>query len=251
MAGPDPAALQARIITHMNADHAFSLTLYARHYNHLPQHMACTARLESLTLTHLTMTSSFGRLLVPFSPPLTSLTQAREKLVAMHADCLAVLDVADVRVAQYRPPNAWWQWAAALGVTAVLLTFPFRASLLPESGSWAAGFWSLGGRAPWLARLAWVMQPVTLPATLLIHVLEVRHLVVGRLRRFSVQMFSAVWWCWVVDVFLEGFGAFMRFDQVVTELREAKGLQTMEVKGQKARELRDRRGAAAGAHEGT
>lgn len=246
MAAPDPEAVKARIISHINADHAFSLTLYARHCNQLPLAMARTARLEAITLDHLIMTSSFGRLLVPFSPPLASLSQAREKLVAMHNDCLAALDVDDVEVTQYRPPNRWWQWGFAVGVTAVLLTFPFRASLRPDSGTWIAWFWSVGGRVPLLAELAYTLQPIVLPATLVIHVLEARHMISGRLRRFSVENFSTVWWCWVVGVFLEGFGAFMRFDEAVAELREAKGMQKMEVKGNMARESKERRAAAAG-----
>lgn len=70
----------------------------------------------------------------------------------------------------------------------------------------------------------------------------------GRLRRFNVETFSRVWWCWVGACLFEGFGAFMRFDEVVADLREAKGPQKAEVKESMARELKDRRAAAASAH---
>ncbi|ETN41778.1 uncharacterized protein HMPREF1541_03715 [Cyphellophora europaea CBS 101466] len=238
--------MKARIITHMNADHAFSLQLYARHYNRLPLATARTATLEDITTSHLIMTSSFGRLLVPLDPPLSSLGQARDRLVAMHNDCLAALDVADVQVSRYTPPNRLHQWAFLVGASAVLLTFPFRASLHPDSGSWLAWAWGLGGRLPWLAETAWRVAPLVWPLTLGIHVLEVRHMMVSRLRRYGVEPFSALWWAWVLDNFFEGFGAFARFDEVVAEERARKGLAKVEVRGEKGREARERK--AAGGH---
>ena len=55
-----------------------------------------------------------------------------------------------------------------------------------------------------------------------IHSAEAVHMVTGRLRRYQVECFSGVWWEWVADNFFEGAGAYVRFDEMVKEKREAK-----------------------------
>jgi hypothetical protein len=239
--------MKSRIIIHMNADHAHSLVLYARHYNKLPLAFARTARLEDITPTHLTMSSSFGRLLVPLDPPLASLAQSRERLVAMHAECLEALGVEDVEVTEYRRPNRTWQWGFMAGVVAVYVSFPFGESMRPGSGGWGARLWSLDGRVDWLGELAWFLKgKFLLPLVVAIHVVEAYVMATGRLRRYNVEVMGRVWWCWVVSVFLEGFGAFMRFDEVVADIREKRGADKMEAKDKMAKDLKERRAAAAG-----
>ena len=241
MAQPADEAVKTRIILHMNRDHAFSLCLYARHYNQLPLTHAHTAQMDDITLSHLTLATSFGRLLIPLQPPLTSLAQARERLVAMHEECQAALGVSDVAVNAYRAPDRAWQWTLGAAVAAVLATFPFRAALHPDSGSWIAAFWSVGGRVRVLAQLAYMLQPVVLPVTLVIHVLEAVHMARSRLARYSVEEFSGVWWAWMLDCFVEGFGSFIRFDEMVKDTRERRGEAKEQVKVQLGREARERK----------
>ncbi|KAG9780832.1 hypothetical protein KCU88_g3624, partial [Aureobasidium melanogenum] len=100
---PDPAAIKSRIITHMNADHALSLRLYLTQYSHVPLPATKTAQMQDITLDHIIITlgpssPASGRYRIPLDPPMKSLLEARERLVAMHNDCLAALDLSDVIV---------------------------------------------------------------------------------------------------------------------------------------------------------
>ena len=157
-------------------------------------------------MSHLILTSSFGRTLIPFDPPLNSFSEARERLVAMHELCLKELDVEGVMLERYVPPNQWWQWCMFALTMWTFTTLPFRASLLPESRSLINKAWSLGGTAPWLARLAYQMSPLTLAFMIVVHGWECYVMGFRRLRRYEVEVFSWVWWCWVLDVWCEGFG---------------------------------------------
>ena len=76
--GPsDPVALKHRVLTHMNADHHLSLRLYLQHYNHVPSSGTTSAELLDITTGHMILSSSFGRHVVSFDPPMTSLSEAR------------------------------------------------------------------------------------------------------------------------------------------------------------------------------
>lgn len=225
-ASPTEAAQISRIITHMNTDHARSLSLYLRHYCNLPASQTTTATLEDITLDHLILTTAVptkGRYLIPFTPPLASLASARERLVAMHTASLSALDLDEVVVTEYLYPTKLWEWFAGVAVFLIFTTFPFRAKLHPDSHSWISLIWSLGGLVEWNARLTYYIQPWLLPVVLAIHVGEVVVLMLPRLRRCGVEVGTGVWWAWVVDCFLEGGGAWLRFDGLVEEKRGVKG----------------------------
>jgi hypothetical protein len=229
MANPkDLTALRIRIITHMNKDHARSLQLYARHYNHLPaSEVRIAPKLTEIAPNYLILTTSQPqhRLLIPLEPPLPNdLSGARERLVGMHQSCLTALNLSDVVITTYRPPTKWWEYAAGIMVFLILLTFPFRSQIHPNSNSPISKIWSVGGLAPWLAKLAHAVSWWVLPMVWVIHVGEVVGCMLPRLRRYGVETGSAVWWGWVVDCFLEGGGAWLRFDRLVAE-KEAKKAQ--------------------------
>lgn len=152
---------------------------------------------------------------------MSSLSESRERLVAMHKDALQGLDLSDIVVKEYRPPTVWygWLWLGFCGL--VLATHPFRSSLLPESGSWIASIWSLGGLVPGLARLSYTLQPLTLGFVVLTHICEAIWLMGWkRLRRHQVPIASRVWTLWILDNLVEGFAALMRFNEVVREIEE-------------------------------
>ena len=207
----------------MNADHQFSLILYSRYYSKLPLAHAKTSKLDDITLNHMVIKSSFGRCMVPFDPPLKSFAEVRERVVAMHQEALKGLDVEDLLVDEYKFPNRWWMWLLMGLTTTTMITFPFRSQLHPDSGSFISQIWSLGGLVPQLAKLAYKLSPIVWPLTILIHLGEAAHMARGRLTRYQVEMFSGVWWMWVVDNFFEGVGAFFRFDEMVKGMREEKG----------------------------
>jgi Protein of unknown function (DUF2470) len=222
---PSPEVLESRIITHMNADHSASLRLYARQYSKLPLSHARTATLEDLNLNHLILSSSFGRTLVPFDPPLKTLSEARERLVAMHEYCLKELDVDGTMLQEYRLPNQWWQWTLMIVCGWCFTTLPFRSLIHPSSNSWISSVYSVGGKAPWLAEFAYTVAPLTLGIMLFVHGWEAMTMVRTRMRRYEVEMFSGVWWCWVLDCFVEGVGSFVRVDDTVLKIKEAKEKQ--------------------------
>jgi len=221
MAADDPkvAAMKTGIISHMNADHGESLSLYLRYYNRLPRSHADTAKLEDITLEHMVISSSFGTVRVPIKPRMKSLADAREKLVAMHFDALNGLGLSKIVVKEYRLPNRAYQWFNMITCALVFLTFPFRDSLAPASGSWASWIWSLGGTVPQIAQLAYQLQPVLLPIVVVLHSLEATWMARSRLAKHQVKLGSVLWWKWAIDTWVEGFGAMKRFDGIVEEIK--------------------------------
>ncbi|KAJ9612964.1 hypothetical protein H2200_002905 [Cladophialophora chaetospira] len=219
---PDPAAVKARVLTHMNADHHLSLRLYLQHYSHVPSSGTNTAKLLDITTDHIIIESSYGRHVIPFEPPMKSLMEARERLVDMHNLCLRELDLSDVVVKNYVLPDRAWQWLLSGLCLLIYATFPFRESLKPESGSVSSKIWSLGGVAPWLAKLSYTLAPYILGFVVVAHCGETLWLINGRLKRHWVEAGSAVWWFWVADCMTEGGGCLTRFDRLVKRLEAEK-----------------------------
>ncbi|ETI20677.1 hypothetical protein G647_07019 [Cladophialophora carrionii CBS 160.54] len=219
---PDAAAMKNRILTHMNADHQLSLRLYLQHYSHVPSSGTSSAKMLDISTEHMLVESSYGRHVIPFEPPMKSLMEARERLVNMHVLCLEKLDVSDVVVKNYVPPDRVWQWMLSGLCLLILSTFPFRSSLRPESGSVIAKIWSLGGAAPWLARLSHTLSPLVLTTVIVLHAGEAVWFINRRLNRHWVETGTAVWWCWVLDCLLEGGGCLTRFDRVVKRMEAEK-----------------------------
>jgi hypothetical protein len=205
----------------MNTDHALSIRLYLQNYCHVPSSGTTKATLSDITPDHMILHSSYGRHVVPFDPPMKSLIEARERLVAMHNDCLLKLGLSDVVIDEYRLPRSVASYGLAALVTLILLTFPFRESLRPGSGGWGYRIWSLGGLVPGLARLSYAVAPVVLGFIVVAHAVEAVYFATSRLRRHWVQTFSGVWWWWMLDCWLQGFSSFIRFDRLVKD-KEAK-----------------------------
>ncbi|EXJ88099.1 hypothetical protein A1O1_05027 [Capronia coronata CBS 617.96] len=220
---PDAEAIKTRIIKHMNADHSLSLRLYLAQYAHVPLPGTTPAELVDITLEHMIITSAYGRHIIPLDPPMKSLLEARERLVTMHTACLASLDLSDVVVDRYVPPQRLWQWFVCGVCLLIFATFPFRDQLRPESGSLIARAWSVNGTAPALARLCYAVQPGVLGFMVIVHVLEAVWFARTKLRRHWVEAGSAVWWAWIGDCLLEGVGCLKRFDGVVGVKAKAKG----------------------------
>lgn len=222
-AAPDTAtaAMKSRIITHMNADHALSLRLYLMRYAHVPLGGTSVAELLDISLDHMILQSGYGRHVVALDPPMKSLMEARERLVAMHNWCLEELGLSDVVVDRYVPPNRAWQVGLSALCVLILATFPFREALL-DQGTVPGRVWSAGGTVPWLAQLSYTLQPLVLGVIVVAHLGEAAWMANTRLKRHWVEVGSWVWWLWVLDCAVEGFGCWTRFDEVVAEVEERK-----------------------------
>jgi hypothetical protein len=231
---PATNALKTRIITHMNADHADSLFLFARHYCKLPTAQASTAKLTDIELTHLLIstTSAFtnyttnrttARNYIPLTPPMSSFSEARERLVAMHNESLAGLGMSEIAVTRYQPPSSPFHLFVFALCLWCWLSFCYRPNLLPNAPVKAIyDFWSVGGYWPGLASFSYFLQPFTICFMLVVHISETVYLARTRLQKHQVKTGSPVWWSWVISSFIEGFGAIQRFDAVVQDKEEEK-----------------------------
>jgi len=226
---PKDDAMKARIIKHMNTDHAASLSLYLRHYRNLSASAAENPKLVDVSYSSLTITSADGTPHeIPLEPQLQSWADARPRVVAMDRDARAGLGLlppleasdehdsapAKVMVTAYDAPTAPFH-VFMIGMVAFL----FGGYFARRNGYWlvpGAWYWKnvmvyfpLGGAEGY----AWLQGKLVVPVVL-VHGAETLWMV-GRLRAHGVRMGTGLWWKWVGATFLEGFGAHQRFSAVV------------------------------------
>jgi Protein of unknown function (DUF2470) len=220
---PSDAAMQARIITHMNADHADSLSLFLQFYNNLSPTLASNPQLDTFTLDHMTIKSSFGRSHIPLTPPLTSYAEARQRMVDMNAEALTGLGFSSTKIEEYVPPQKLWQlFIFGLCLVCFVSFSPVGSPDLGPNASHSRVnllymFWSFGGLVPELSYFAHDVAMYVFVLMLVVHGSEAGWMAYSRLRRHRVSVGTLVWWQWVLSCSIEGFGSFLRFDQLVNE----------------------------------
>lgn len=210
------AAAKSRIITHMNSDHQESLIRYLQHYAHLSAFSARNAHLTDLTFSSLTILSSPRTPhLIPIDPPMTSWSDARPRVVAMDAEATSALGQSSITVKRYKRPRGFWAvvWVAAF---VTFLAFSRRANFRPGSVLFDGSLY----RVPGFAGFCWRIQRLVIWPMVVLHAGEALYMARGRLERHAVRMFGVVWWLWVGSTFVEGYGASVRFDEVVREEEE-------------------------------
>lgn len=214
--------MKARIISHMNADHQLSIRALLQHHASVPSLSTRSSKMEDITTEHMILNSVFGRHVIPFSPPLKSLSEARERLVALHNDSFQALDLSDIVVDSYYWPTKLWQYPATAFILLILITFPFPDSFLPQSKSLIYQIWSLGGLAPGLAALAHSLAFPVWFFIVAVHAAEATWLSKTRLRKHWIEPGTGTWMAWMIDCGLKGYSTFQRFDQIVKEKEAAK-----------------------------
>ncbi|KAL5359654.1 hypothetical protein BJX96DRAFT_148840 [Aspergillus floccosus] len=202
------------IITHMNKDHQRSLSMYLQVYCGVSAREAQSAQLADITLNDLLIVANKTRYTIPLTPPLTSLSEARPRVVAMHQHCLQKLGLSPVVINEYRAPRGV-QSLIFLTCLGLMLGFARRAHFV--EGSWVER--TLGAE---LAQKAWTVQPWVLWGMLGAHVLEATLLAVTRLRPYGVELFSRVWWMWMASTVVEGLTAFQRIDSMAKKEQKKK-----------------------------
>lgn len=209
----DDQSRKAFIIKHMNNDHARSLSLYLRAYCAVSPSAAQSPTLEDLRLTDMIISSQGSRYIIPFTPPLASLSDTRARVVAMHKESLRRLNLSDTKVTSYIPP----QGAQVIGFAlclATLVGYSRRANF--EPGSLLYDTLDLGARFPGFTEFSVKWQPWVFGSLAGAHAFEAVFLLGWmRLRKHGVKIFSGLWWTWMVLGFVEGFPAWMRFDAEV------------------------------------
>lgn len=219
------AATKARIISHMNADHSDSLIRYLRHYRSVSSFSARNASLKGITLNDLTISCSSypsqeSDHTIPINPPLNSWADARARLAEMDGDACKGLGCSNITVKKYAPPKGFM--AVVFGACVwTFLTFSRRSNFLPGSLYYDL----LLKYVPWFASFCYKIQPLLITIMLALHSAEAIHLAITRLNKYTVPMFSRLWWQWIISDFIEGIGALIRFDQVVEEERSRKERQ--------------------------
>ncbi|KAI0171747.1 hypothetical protein GGR52DRAFT_572911 [Hypoxylon sp. FL1284] len=214
-------AHKARIIAHMNKDHADELSHYLRAFNGVPEPAARGAALTDMTADAMTVRGADGvRHAVAIAPPLASAADARPRLVDMsqRARKLLGLDEEDaVRISTYTPPEG----AGVVSSVGVSLYFVCAATLSlvrPGTAAWAAldAFFPYGAPG-----YRWLVRAIFVPV-LVIHVTEAYWMARTRLAAHGVAVGSALWLLWMANAFIEGYPAMRRFDGLVEAERRRK-----------------------------
>lgn len=217
----DDKSRKAVIIKHMNNDHARSLSLYLRAYCAVSPRAAQSPILEDLRLTDMIISAQGSRYIIPFTPPLASISDTRARVVAMHKESLRRLNLSDTKITTYLPPQGPQVIGFALCLTA-LVAYSHRANF--EPGSVLYDTLDLGARAPGFTEFSVKWQPWVFGILAGLHAFEAAVLLGWmRLRKHGVEMFSGLWWTWIVLGFVEGFPAWMRFDAEVKRIENEGG----------------------------
>lgn len=218
MAGhSDAAALKDRIIRHMNADHHDSLVDYLRFYAKVPAQEAATAELVDIntggmTLTRVTEPNGPPRpIVIPIDPPMDSLKQSRERLVAMAFESMEGLGRSRWKVESY--PSA-----SLSGITyGVLATTILALVLFPDEtlrpGAKARQYLLLdsGAAARWLFTYQREIRSVIMGSAVYNAIMPMRR----RLQRHCYKSSWGQWVAWFGAALFEGPFACRLFDSEV------------------------------------
>ncbi|KAH6851158.1 hypothetical protein B0I37DRAFT_129649 [Chaetomium sp. MPI-CAGE-AT-0009] len=237
-----PPAQKAQTIAHMNADHRTDMRHILLHYGAVPpippsyyeagddddannkNPLMTDIDLASITLQLPGRPGVLHRVL--FEPPLGGWGERRGRLVEMTRvarEALGVGAAADdgektVVVDEYMAPRVPYDLAIFVAVLVYYVCFG-----LVWMGCVTPG--SIPARAVEAVRFpggvdgfTWLVEAIFVPVVVL-HAFETWLLERTKLQKYGVRRGSAVWWMWVVSVFIEGFMAFKRFDVVVERLK--------------------------------
>ena len=209
------AAAKQRILSHMNSEHQDSLQRYLEHYSDVSSFSGRNAKLTDITFNSMTILTSTGSRTIPIDPPLTSWSQARERVVAMDAEATAGLHRSNVTVKKYKKPKGFWA-VVFVASACTFVVFSRRSNFQPGSFLYD----NVLKHAPAFAQWCYKIQPLVIYPMIAIHGVETFHMQKSRLEKHNVPFFSKLWWKWVLSTFVEGVGAFIRFDRIVKEEQE-------------------------------
>ncbi|KAA6414611.1 MAG: integral membrane [Lasallia pustulata] len=211
------AAAKQRIISHMNSDHQDSLRRYLEHYSQVSSFAARDAKLADITFSSMVILSSSGYCTVPISPPLTRWSQARERAVAMDAEATAGLGRSNITVKKYKKPKGFLA-VVFVAAACTFVVFSKRSNFEPGSFIYDHVLKHTPGFAQWCYKI----QPLVIYPMIALHGWEAYHMQKSRLEKHNIPFGSRLWWKWVLSTFIEGVGAFMRFDRIVAQEKEKK-----------------------------
>jgi Protein of unknown function (DUF2470) len=155
--------------------------------------------MEDIALNKITLSAGGRTFFIPIDPPLKSFSEARERVVKMDQDCIEALGRDSITIKEYRAPR---------GFDAVIFATCFSTYILlsrPENVSFVFQL------VPEFAAFVLKIRLLVLYPMIIIHLVE-SSLMIRKLQRHSVPLFSKLWWTWTVSCFIEGIGSFRRYD---------------------------------------
>lgn len=214
------AMIKDRIIRHMNADHQDSLSFYLRYYTKAKPSEAATAQLvdintAAMTITRVTEPNGPPRpVVVAIDPPMKSLSEARERLVAMSFESLEGLGMSRWKFEKYPLPTLTGLIYAMVSCTLLaMLMFPDQT--LPPGAEARQLFLFDSDKA---ARFLYMYQREGRSIIMGTAVYNAAMRMRRRLQRHCYTANWAVWVTWLVVALLEGPIACRSFDRIVRNM---------------------------------
>ncbi|PHH66421.1 hypothetical protein CDD81_7476 [Ophiocordyceps australis] len=206
----DDSLRRARIITHMNQSHSRELSHYLQHYARVSPRAASGPLLRDLCLDHMLIRTRAGTdHSIPFSPPLSSWADAKNRIIQMDTVARAGLGISDIYISHFEKPRG-------IGLAffiAVGLFFVASFSLpwiVPTTRAWSVlDAYFPGGPAVFCQLVGLLVVPV-----IAIHITEC-FFFDRKLRRHGIERWSGLWCLWISSCFMEGVGAFWRLDSII------------------------------------
>ncbi|KIW06453.1 uncharacterized protein PV09_02897 [Verruconis gallopava] len=204
MAAPTEAQVKQRIVGHMNKDHQDSVIRYAEYYGKASRFTSRNAVLQDVALDKLTIVTGGKTIIIPLDPPMQGLKDARERLVEMDKQALAGLNRSPITLKEYKFPKGFpvLVFVACLGT---YLLYSRERNMLP--GSWLHDM--VLKHIPSFTSFALKMRNYIIWPMLVIHITEAS-IMMNTLKKYSVPLFSRIWWLWTVSCFIEGYDSFRR-----------------------------------------
>lgn len=209
--------MKDRIIRHMNEDHHGSLVDYLQYYAKASAKEAATAELvdinaAGMTITRVTEPNGPPRpVVIPIDPPMESLRQARERLVAMAHESMEGLGRSRWKVKSFPTPSLAGVVYGAISCTLIAVLLNPESTLRP-----GAQF-----------RQTVLLDSDVIARSLYTYQREIRSIVMGtavyntsmrirrRLQQHSYDSSWLVWISWLFAGLIEGPAACVSFDKVV------------------------------------
>ncbi|GAB7362530.1 hypothetical protein MBLNU230_g2849t1 [Neophaeotheca triangularis] len=202
-------AAKERIIRHMNNDHHDSILRYLQHYCQLSSWTAFDSHMTDVDLSAMKFACSGKTYSIPFEPPLGSMREIRERVVAMDQDCHAALGTSPVTVNEYVPPTVSSFYMAEFSIVVATFIINGQRRLFEQGGLVE----SLLGTA--FAKLSWQIAPYVFWGLLGVHGVEVVLFSQSRLAKHGVNIRTPCWWKWAITFLIEGVFGVRRFDDLV------------------------------------
>lgn len=216
MASASDEVIKTRIISHMNKDHQDSLSRYLEAYAGISHYLARSPKLEDLTLSSLTIQYAAGRKTIPISPPVSSLSEARTRLVTMHEECGRQLGRDSITVKSFRWPGIL-HISSLLCVLLGLVFFTDGSYFAPGSVLSSTLIRPVPQVARFMEQYHWYIWW----AIIIIHAGEAGLMTVW-MKKYNVPPFSKVWMLYVGFTALEGYGCGARLHAKVAKERALK-----------------------------